>query len=194
MSSTFFFPRARCGAVALDEPGQRRGLNFPPRVSSGARMLRTFALILAAAPFTWTDADGTIQYTDDVTRVPKRLRHDALPFPLEGFTEAQWASDIPACKDALATVKAAQLAVRTAELELIARREKYEPCKAFYDTCTAPTLTRAKWEKDCQRVPTECTVNVEGQFEYVELQRERFDELAEWLEEMAKWGCARPAS
>jgi hypothetical protein len=157
-------------------------------------MLRAFALFLAAAPFTWTDADGTIQYTDDVTKVPKGLRQSALPFPLEGLTEAQWATDITACREALATVKEAQLRVRNAELELIARREKYAPCKTFYDACTAPTLTRAKWEKECQRVPTECSVNVEGQFEYVEQQRERFDELAAWLEDMAKWGCVRTAS
>jgi hypothetical protein len=163
------------------------------------------AALLAADIYTYTDADGTVCYTDDLSMVPKHLREPPRPakggaasvavprrpFPLPSLSEDRWRSDVPECRDALAKVRAAQADVARGEAELNRRVTAFSPCQRFLDTCFDPALTRATWEAQCRTVPAACEVNVTGMRDYLETLRERLDELIAWLQKMAAWGCAR---
>jgi len=165
------------------------------------------AALLAADPgvYTYTDAAGTVCYTDDLSTVPKNLREPPRPakggavsvvapqrpFPLPALTEARWRSDLPECADALAKVRAAQADVANGEAELNRRVTAFAPCQRFLDTCFDPRLTLATWEAECRAVPKACEVNVSDMRDYLDTLRERADELVAWLQQMADWRCAR---
>lgn len=163
------------------------------------------AALLAADVYTYTDADGTVCYTDDLATVPKRLREPPRPakggdvsvvapqrpFPLPSLSEDRWRSDVPECRDALAKVRAAQADVTKGEAELNRRVTAFAPCQRFLDTCFDPRLTRDTWEAQCRAAPKACDVNVAGMRDYLETLREREDELVAWLQQMADWRCAR---
>lgn len=163
--------------------------------------------LLAADPavYTYTDADGTVCYTDDLSTVPKQLRAPPKatkggdlsvvapqrPFPLPSLSEDRWQHDVPECVDALAKVRAAQADVAKGEAELNRRVTAFAPCQRFLDVCYAPHLTRATWEAECRTTPAACEVNVSGMRDYLETLRERADALVAWLQQMADWRCAR---
>ncbi|MEW5743036.1 MAG: hypothetical protein AB1938_29240 [Myxococcota bacterium] len=167
------------------------------------------AVLLSAEPpksiYTYTDADGTVCFTDDLSTVPKHLRSPpkettggALsvlspqrPFPLPEVLEADWRDDVPECRTALATVRAAQGDLEKGEAELNRRVTAFAPCQRFLDVCYHPRLTRETWETSCRAVPPACDVNVKEMNEYVLTLRERVDALVAWLRKMAEWRCVR---
>lgn len=165
------------------------------------------AALLTADPvvYTYTDVDGTVCYTDDLSTVPRELREPPRatkggdvsvvapqrPFPLPELSEDRWRADVPECRDALATVRAAQADVAKGEAELNRRVTAFAPCQRFLDTCYDPRLTRETWETECRATPKACEVNVSGMRAYLEALRERADAQVAWLRQMAAWRCAR---
>jgi hypothetical protein len=171
-----------------------------------ARTFLTLSLLTAGAAaaqsvFTWTEADGTVVYTDDPTHAPSSSRTTTggelnvvpsrKPFPLPEIDGARWASDRPECSAALERVTRQQARITVEEQALNDLMRAFAPCQRFLDVCYDRRLTLGQWKAECQLRPTACDVPIDAQRWKVTELRAQQDELLTWLRKMGDWGCAR---
>ena len=179
-----------------------RGVNARPL------MVVTLISWVAAAQtvYTWTDEDGLVHYTDDAAAVPKPALPSQRPVkgavvaiakqqpeaPIPYVTPDHWHDEVPACRDALTHFRARRAALEAAEAKLNELRRQFAPCQHFADVCYASKLTLETWRKECRERQKSCDLvsAVRAQEYAVEVLRDEFDQLPEWLEKVAA-ACRR---
>lgn len=148
--------------------------------------------------YSWTDEEGVVHFTDDVSTVPKtaaapakldkgalsvvsRQREPEVPY----VNLEKWRDDLPACKDALTHFRARRAALATEEAKLNELKRQFAPCQRFVDVCYAKGLTLDTWKTECRERPKACDVDPRPQEFAVEQLRDEVDKLPAWMRKVA---------
>ena len=170
-------------------------------------ILLTLISCAAAAQtvYTWTDEEGVVHYTDDAAAVPKAALPPAQKpaksavvvakqpeAPIPFVNPDNWHDEVPACREALTHFRARRAALEAAEAKLNELRRQFAPCQHFADVCYANNLTVETWRKECRERHRTCDLEptVRAQASAVEVLRDEFDQLPDWLEKVAA-ACKR---
>lgn len=158
---------------------------------------------LAQTVYSWTDADGVVNYTDTLSNVPKSAvklsASVAASAPekapdtslLRSFERPHWRHDVETCAKALRHAQERQEALRVAEATLNEMKRAFAPCTRYQEICWSKNLSRPTWERECRQRPPGCAIQVGPQETLVEGLRDEVAALPEWLQKLGVWGCVK---